>query len=65
MHEKQDARAIAELKPGDAAAAQAAAQMITDALVLMLCAVKAWLEALHAAGEGGGSGGGAQVGGDA
>ena len=43
------------LKGADVAAAQAAAQALTDMVVLALAAAKAWLESLHAKGEDGGS----------
>ncbi|KAI8463548.1 MAG: hypothetical protein J3K34DRAFT_526893, partial [Monoraphidium minutum] len=51
VQDKRDADLAAAIAPGDAAAAQALAQGLADALVLALCAVKAWMEALATLGE--------------
>jgi hypothetical protein len=46
---------LSRIRPADIAAAQATAQSVTDMVVLVLAAVKSWLEALNAL-EAGGAG---------
>jgi hypothetical protein len=46
---------LSRISPLDIAATQAAAQGLTDIVVLLLCALKAWLEALGGCGGGGGA----------